>query len=130
MARVSFDMTDEEIEEANLDGERAFRHSIRALSVDFFLEEDVFYFTFINHEPVTVPRAWLQGLEKSTPTEASTIELLGRGAAIRWPAIDTDHRASSIAQGRYGSDNWMRKLDKRRATEALGRELMHVPSHS
>ena len=115
MAKINM-MSDEEFEAAILAGKYAAPHMIRGLSVQYFAEEDVFYFTFVNHEPVVVPRLWVQGLEHVSKSEASACEIVGSG--VSWPAIDVDHSIEGIAHGRYGNQRWMRELDKRRATAA------------
>ena len=58
-----------------------------------------------------IPRKLLQGLSEAEPSSLNTIELLGHGTGLYWPALDVAHSVSGLAAGVYGSAKWMKQLD-------------------
>ncbi len=56
---------------------------------------------------VSIPRTYLQGLEKASQPELSKIEILGRGTGLRWPKLEVDHYVLGLLNRVFGTAQWM-----------------------
>lgn len=60
----------------------------------------------------SIPRKLLQGLATADADSLRSIELLGRGTGLYWPALDVAHSVSGLLAGVYGTAKWMQHLDE------------------
>ncbi|HZL28113.1 MAG TPA: DUF2442 domain-containing protein [Acidobacteriaceae bacterium] len=61
---------------------------------------------------LVIPREQMQGLENATEAQLSDIQIFG-GTDVAWPQLDVDHYLPSLLEGRYGSEKWMRSLERK-----------------
>jgi hypothetical protein len=59
-----------------------------------------------------IPRSLLQGLTAAGPRDLEKIELLGGGTGLYWPALDVAHYVPGLLAGVYGSEKWMKQLQR------------------
>jgi hypothetical protein len=103
--------TDEEIDAAL---ERA-RHSPDlpgAISACYNADLDAIAIELAGGRRLLLPRKELQGLETASAEQLSEIEIYG-GFGISWPQLDVDHYLPSLLAGQYGSNRWMKQLERR-----------------
>ncbi len=82
-----------------------------ALSAAYDRALDVIVLQIDNGRRLVIPREELQGLEKATEAQISQIEIFN-GLDIAWPQLDLDHYLPALMQGIYGSEEWMKTLDR------------------
>lgn len=80
---------------------------------------------------LVLPREDLQGLQSGTKEQIASVEIVGGGTGLHWPALDTDLYVPALLLGIYGNKSWMANIgrrgglakspDKKRAARANGR---------
>lgn len=58
-----------------------------------------------------IPVHLLQGVAGRAPELIEQVELIGRGSALHWEALDADFAIQSLAAGSFGSAKWMQSLE-------------------
>lgn len=67
---------------------------------------------------VVVPVADLQGLRDADREDAANFEIVGSGYALHWKRLDVDFRTEGLAQGLYGNERWIKRLEEKRRSDA------------
>jgi hypothetical protein len=66
-----------------------------------------------NGRRVVIPLEDLQGLAEASPEQLVKWEMLGVGHGMEWPELGVSFSISSLLQGSYGNQLWMRQLQAR-----------------
>ena len=82
---------------------------------------------FENGARLELPRKLLQGLTNAAPADLRTIEILGPGTGLNWPALNVAHYVPGLIDGVFGTRQWMSDLPALRARMSeLGRKSAAV----
>jgi hypothetical protein len=83
-----------------------------AVSARYVVEVDAIVIELAGGRRLLLPRRELQGLETASVEQLSEIEIHGR-TGVSWPQLDVDHYLPSLMAGQYGSNRWMKELERR-----------------
>ncbi|MFB3813920.1 MAG: DUF2442 domain-containing protein [Terriglobales bacterium] len=61
---------------------------------------------------VSIPRQYLQGLERAAPSQLSRIEIVGSGTGLHWPELGVDHYVHGLLNRVFGTQQWMAQLGR------------------
>jgi hypothetical protein len=112
--------TDAEIDAAIARGKLVPSH--RVVEATYNAAADRISIRFENGTRLEVPRKLLQGLTDAKPAQLRTIEILGPGTGLNWPALDVAHYVPGLLDGVFGTRQWMNDLPALRARMSeLGR---------
>jgi len=103
--------TNAEIDAAIRHARAYSKYDHRVVRAAYSPRTDRFLLRLENGVTHSIPRKLLQGLSDSAPIDLRTIELLGNGTGLYWPALDVAHSVSGLLAGVYGSERWMRQLE-------------------
>ena len=77
-----------------------------------------------------IPREDLQGLQTATAKQIATVEIVGGGTGLHWPALHLDHYLPHLLRRVYGTKQWLAEIGskggaarttaKRKASRANG----------
>lgn len=59
-----------------------------------------------------IPREDLQGLQSATKEQIASVEILGDGTGLHWPALNLDHYVPSLLRHVYGTKRWMAAIGR------------------
>ncbi len=102
--------TDAEIDAA-LELAKSLPPEPHALSGEYNRELDLIILRLDDGRRLVLPRKQMQGLQDATEAQLAHIEIFG-GTDNAWPALDVDHNLRSLLVGRYGSEKWMKSLQR------------------
>jgi hypothetical protein len=102
--------TDAEIDAA-LELAKSLPPEPHALSGEYNRELDLIILRLDDGRRLVLPREQMQGLQNATEAQLAHIEIFG-GTDIAWPSLDVDHNLRSLLVGRYGSEKWMKSLQR------------------
>ena len=118
MAKARVLMSDEEIDNAiaeakNTPGPPA------AMKVEFLPEVHLLLLHLKNGQRLAIPVEDLEELAEATDEQLATIELLGPGTGIHFPAFDGNLYVPYLVEGSRGSKRWMEQLEAKRNAAVL-----------
>jgi len=61
---------------------------------------------------ISIPRKYLQGLDKARSSQLMKIELLGGGTGLHWPRLDVSHYVPGLLSYVFGTKQWMAELGR------------------
>ena len=74
---------------------------------------DFFILKMSNGQRHLIPREALEGLQHARRAQLATVEILGNGTGLHWPALDVDHYVPSLLNEIYGTKKWMEQIGRR-----------------
>jgi hypothetical protein len=60
-----------------------------------------------------IPVEDVEGLQEATSAQRSSIEILGNGTGLHWPALDLDLYVPALLQGITGTKRWMAEMGRK-----------------
>jgi hypothetical protein len=111
--------TDAEIDAAIRQACILERYDRRVVAASYSSALDALQLRLEHGVTYNIPRSVLQGLRNASVSALSTIEILGNGSGIFWPALDVAHSIQGLLAGVFGSAAWMDQL----ADEATHRPI-------
>ena len=104
--------TDEQIGAALARAQQFESEDIRVRRASYDRKGDQVCLLLTNGVSISIPRKQLQGLENVSSSQASKIEVLGRGTGLYWPQLDVSHYVPGLLNGVFGTRQWMVHLGR------------------
>jgi Protein of unknown function (DUF2442) len=60
-----------------------------------------------------IPREDLQGLQSATKAQIASVEIVGQGTGLHWPALDLDLYVPALLRRIYGNRSWMTEIGRK-----------------
>ena len=74
---------------------------------------DLFVLVISDGRRLMIPREELQAVAGATPEQAAEFTTEPLGSQLWWTKLDTGYPTSALLEHRYGSDQWMERLERR-----------------
>ena len=97
-------------------GQAALQTEIQAKSVRYDALTHRLMIELKNAATLIVPCEHLQGISQAAPEDIAAVELGLRGASLHWGKLDQDFSVGGLAQGIFGTRQWMDALARLDAT--------------
>jgi len=91
---------------------KQFDKEPRVVAAEYNAQLDVVVVHLDAGRRLVIPREELQGLQDATDVQLAQIEIFA-GLSLAWPQLDVDHYLPHLLERRYGSDQWMKALERR-----------------
>jgi len=111
MAQGRVVTTEAEIDAA-LERAKQFDKEPRVAAAEYNAQLNVVVLHLDTGRRLVIPREELQGLQDATDVQLAEIEIFA-GLSLAWPQLDVDHYLPHLLEHRYGSDQWMKALERR-----------------
>lgn len=111
------DVTEAMITEAIQNARDYYAFEIAA-SVRYMPGEDLLLIVMKSGQRVAIPVEDLQDLANADRKLVAEFELIGSGSAVHWEKLDVDFSTEGLAQGLYGNERWMKRLQEKRRSDA------------
>jgi hypothetical protein len=100
---------------AALDAARAAPEEPRIVEASYHPDPDLdlFVLKISDGRRLVLPRENLQALVGATAEQAADFVVGPHGTDIWWPQVDAGHYLPNLLEGRFGSEAWMEKLQRR-----------------
>lgn len=112
------ELTDVAIDEALARGQFAAATEPRASAARYDAKTQRITVELTSGCTFAFPPALAQGLEDATTPDLATIEILGNGYGLHWPALDTDLAVPDLLAGLFGTKTWLARRAGHTSTPA------------
>ncbi len=97
-------------------GRHAQQTEPRARSASYDAATDRLTIELTNDVVFIVPRGLIQGLADAVPEKVAEVQVMPRGAALHWDALDVQMSVPALVAGVFGTRTWMSELGRRGGT--------------
>jgi len=99
-----------QIQEARKRGREKDRLRARAAYYDSVTKELVV--VLVDGKEARFPVGLLQGLQGASDDVLAQVQVTPGGSGVTWEVLDVDLEVEGLLEGRYGTEEWMKKLGR------------------
>lgn len=93
-------------------GRRAAKMEPRAARAKYRARDNTLLIELTNGAAITVPIRLIPGLKRAAPSDARSVEVLGRGGGLHWENLDLDLSVPALVSSVFAGPEWMAELGR------------------